>query len=516
MSRLLVLWCPNWPVVAALSQSGAAVDTPAAVVAANRVVSVSASARTEGVEVGMRRREAQGRYPELAVHPDDPDRDARAFEPVAAAVEELAVGVEVVGPGVVAVPVRGPAGYFGSEAAAAERLIDQVAVRAGAEALVGIADGLYAATLAAHRGQVVPPERSAEFLAPLSIRELPDQAELVDLLRRLGIRTLGAFAALDPGDVASRFGAGAERAHRLARGLEQRPPSRRRPPVDLSVTHTPDPPIDRVDAAAFVARGLGERLHAGLAAHGLACTRLGIHASTANGEELGRVWRCAEPLTATGIADRVRWQLDGWLRGSRRPSAGITALRLEPEETVDGRALQLGLWQGGHDERAERAARAMVHVQGLLGPEGVLTPVLGGGRGPADRVALVPWGDERTPTSAPDQPWPGRLPAPSPATVPLRPMPASVIDRDGDDVGVTGRFALTGLPDAVAVAGGRARRVLAWAGPWPADEGWWEPGAGRRRARLQVLLAEQSEEDNQDALLLVREDERWSVEGVYD
>ncbi|MGQ0837613.1 DNA polymerase Y family protein [Actinokineospora sp.] len=515
--RLLVVWCPDWPVVAAGAVNGLSVDAPAVVVAANRVVSANAPARAEGVHRDMRRREAQGSCPDLDVFPDDPDRDARLFEPVVAAVEELAVGVEVVHPGLVAVPARGPSSYFTTEQAAAERLIDQVAARTGAECQIGIADGLFAATLAAHRGLLVAPGGSAEFLAPLSIRELrPSRAELVDLLRRLGIRTLGAFAALAPGDVASRFGADAEFAHRLARGLQERPPSRRRPPADLSVTHNPDPPIDRVDAAAFVARGLAERLHAGLAAHGLACTRLGIHAATANGEELSRVWRCAEPLTPSGIADRVRWQLDGWLRGTSRPSAGITLLRLEPEETVEGRALQLGLWQGGHDEQAERAARAMVHVQGLLGPDGVLTPVLGGGRGPADQVRLVPWGDERTPAAAPDQPWPGRLPAPSPATVPVRPLPAVVLDRDGAEVQVTGRFRLSGEPAGVAVGGGRPRRVVGWAGPWPADERWWDPAVARRRARLQVLLAEQSEEDSQDALLLVRENEKWSVEGIYD
>lgn len=515
--RPLVVWCPDWPVVAASTVAGLPLDTPAAVFAANRVVAANARARADGVQRGMRRREAQSRCPDLVVFLDDLDRDARLFEPVAMAVEELAVGVEVIRPGVVTVPARGPVGYFGSEEAAAERLIDQVAARTGAECQIGIADGLFAATLAAHRAQLVPPGGSPEFLAPLTIRELePGRPDLVDLLRRLGIRTLGAFAALDSGDVSTRFGADAALAHRLASGLQERPPSRRRPPVDLSVTHNPDPPIDRVDAAAFVARTLGERLHSGLAAHGLACTRLCIHASTANGETRSRVWRCADPLTASGIADRVRWQLDGWLRGGAgRPSAGITVLRLEPEETVDGRALQLGLWQGGHDEQAERAGRAMVHVQGLLGPDAVLTPVLTGGRGPADQVHLVPWGDERVPPAPPDRPWPGRLPAPSPAAIPVRPMPASVVDEAGVEIGVTGRFRLTGEPVRVAFGGGRPRVVAGWAGPWPADERWWDPDSARRRARLQVLLAEQSEEDNQEALLLVRENKRWSVEGIY-
>ena len=137
----MVVWCPDWPVVAAGAVAGLGPQAPAAVVAANRVVACSPAARSEGVRRDMRRREAQSRCPELVVFDDDPVRDARLFESVAVAVEELAVGVEVVRPGVVAVPARGPAGYFGGEERAAERLIDQVAARAGVECQVNEVNG---------------------------------------------------------------------------------------------------------------------------------------------------------------------------------------------------------------------------------------------------------------------------------------------------------------------------------------------------------------------------------------
>ena len=61
--------------------------------------------------------------------------------------------------------------------------------------------------------------------------------------------------------------------------------------------------------------------------------------------------------------------------------------------------MQLGLW-GGMGEADERAGRVLARVQGMLGPDRVLTAVLGGGRDPGDQVRLVPWGDERVPATA--------------------------------------------------------------------------------------------------------------------
>ncbi|APU17530.1 MULTISPECIES: DNA polymerase Y family protein [Actinoalloteichus] len=563
--RLLVLWCPDWPVVAACADARLPPETPAAVLAANRVLACSTAARADGVRRGARKRDAQSRCPDLVVLPADEARDARLFEPVASAVEELVVSVEIVRPGVIAIPVARSAGYFGGEESLAEQLVDVVAARAGVECQVGVADGLFAATLAARRGLLIPPGDTPAFLAPLPAGELIDPADrreererLVDLLRRLGLRTLGDFAELAAADVASRFGVDAILAHRLARGMEERPPALRRTPVDSSVTQEFDPPVERVDAAAFAARALAERLYADLVERGLACTRLGIVACTEHGEELTRLWRCAEPLTSAGIADRVRWQLDGWLRrtGSRGgdgdpdgetlgtrtaprdtveedgPTAGLVMLRLEPAELVGAGRLQLDLFSAGDraGTAADRAGRALVRVQGLLGPDSVLTPVLGGGRGPREQVRLVPWGDELTPGLDPNQPWPGRLPAPSPSLLPDPPTPVRLLDAAGGSVGVTGRYVLTAPPNRLIVGTDPALEVLAWAGPWPVEERWWTTAfadvsmpaslgrpeaAARRVARLQVITAAGRGDTGSGAYLLARERGGWFIEGRY-
>src|SRR6476659_3922399 len=94
-TRTLVVCCPEWPVTAA----GHGPDEPVAVLFANRVVACSAAARAEGVQRGIRRREAQGRCPELVVLDHDPSRDARAFEPVVAALDALCPRIEILRPG---------------------------------------------------------------------------------------------------------------------------------------------------------------------------------------------------------------------------------------------------------------------------------------------------------------------------------------------------------------------------------------------------------------------------------
>ncbi|GAA4851979.1 DNA polymerase Y family protein [Actinomycetospora corticicola] len=551
--RVVALWCPDWPVVAACAESGIPADRPAAVLVGHRVVACSATARAQGIRRGLRRREAQARCPDLAVLGRDADRDARAFEAVAAAVEELTPGVEVIRPGLVVLAARGPARYFGGEEVVAERLVDHVAGRARVECQVGVADGVFAASLAARRSVIVPAGGSREFLAPRPVVELelepgvePDTAgadvpattartELIGLLRRLGLTTLGDFAALPAADVASRFDAAAVRAHRLARGLDERPPTRRRVPDELTVEVPLDPPVDRVDAAAFASRALAERLHHVLGDAGLACTRLGVQARTVGGDDLARTWRCAEPLTPSATADRVRWQLEGWLTrrtGQGRSGDGLTVLRLVPEEVVDAGRLQLGLW-GETGAADERAGRALVRVQGLLGPEEVLTGVPGGGRGPAERIRAVPWGDERTPALDPEAPWPGTLPAPSPSTVPPEPAPARVLDADGRPVRAAPRGRLSAPPAFIGIGDGEYAPVRAWGGPWPEEGRWWDPAAPAGCLRVQVVCVQDDSDPDPAAdlapdpvassadaaglaLLLVLRGDRWAVEGIYD
>lgn len=485
------MWCPDWPVTTARIDAGVELDAPIAVVTANRVVACSHTAREQGVRRGLRRREAQAHCPQLVVLPRDEAAEARVFEPVVAALEAIAPGVEITRPGLAAIGVRGPTRYFGGETGvlhALSRGVGGIAALGGADLLIGIADGAFAAEQAARRGVIVDPGESAAFLENLPIETLdPSGASpLIDLLRRLGVRTLGAFAALPARDVLARFGAAGLAAHQQAGGRDELPVSGRRPPAEFTVTLDLEPPVERVDTVAFSARTVAEQFVTDLAAHGQACTCLELQVLTENGEEAVRRWRHAGVLSTVDVLDRVRWQLEGWLSASQRPTGGVSRLRLVPIETVPTGAHQRALW-GGSGAEDERAARALARVQTLLGHGSVLTPVLDGGRDPGQRTRLVPWGDEPAPLRSPEQPWPGQLPAPAPSVLLDPPRPAQLLDAARRPVLVTERGAMPAPPALFGMGGATVTAVSSWAGPWPVDERWWSPDAARRVVRCQIV-----------------------------
>jgi nucleotidyltransferase/DNA polymerase involved in DNA repair len=355
---------------------------------------------------------------------EDEDGDAlRLFARVVEAVESYCPWVATVRPGICSLPARGPARYFGGEDALVRSVTGTASALTTVE--VGVADGLFAAVLAARGGVIVPAGGTADFLAPfpLGILGQPDLAELLD---RLGIRTLGDFAALPESHVLGRFGSDGVTAHRVARGRSDELGDLRRATVG------PRPP----------------------------------------GRDRG-----AAALSTTG---------------------------------------QSGFWGGVSDTDA-RAGRALAAVQDLLGPEGVVTAHLQGGRGPAQRARFVTWtapgahSDPTAPGARPDPPpggpWPGQIPAPAPTVVHPAALRAELVDVDGEPLTVSARGLLTGVPCRLSVEQDPWSSVTAWAGPWPSDERWWSRSR-RRSARLQTVTGTA-------AHLLLAERGRWWVEATY-
>ena len=381
---------------------------------------------------------------------------------------------------------------------------------------------------------------SASFLGTLPISTLAEAfsplagdpgtaRDFIDVLRRLGLRTLGDVAALEVTDLVGRFGTQGEWAHRLANGRDPRLSQPGVAQPELCVETEIDPPADRLDSVAFAAKSLADQLDARLARLGQALVCVEISAETEHGETTSRRWRHGFRFSPPDVVDRVRWQLDGWRAGKRtRASGRVSHIRLTVAEAVPDEGRQLGFW-GGQSEADERAERALQRVQTLVGFDSVTVGRLGSGRRFADLEQRLPFGTAGASGTAGPRgtgasntagprgagasgtaPWPGRLGAPAPAEVMVEPEPLVVLDADGEPVGVSGRAQLSAPPAVLCRVDGRTSRIAAWAGPWPLDERWWDRAARRRQARFQLVL------DDGTAHLCAVEDGRWQREATYD
>ncbi len=517
ITRSMVLWVPDWPIIASLRVNPLPVsttDAPVALIDKGVVYACSASARIEGVQRGLRVREAQARCTDLVVRPYEQQLDSRTFEVIIASIEELMPGVQLVRPGIAAIRSRGPARYYAGEKPAGLALISLLDELGIPGSRVGVADGPFTAEQAARtatsasRVRVVPEAESGRFLAELPVGLVDDPA-LITLLRRLGIATLGQFAALPADDVLGRFGPEGAHLHALAGGLDSRPIVPHVPPEELDVVVAFEPALDRVDQVTFGVRASADDFIQRLVAAKLVCTSLRVEIESERGEYSERSWLHPRSFTAPDVVDRVRWQLQGSAEVDAGLRSGVSAVRIVPESVDAIGNHEVGLFGAGPDERIHSG---LSRVQSMLGHDGVLTAVVSGGRTLVDRTTAVPWGDRPLVPRSAVPPWPGQLPLPLPATVFSVPLPVSVVDADGAGVTVDDRGTFSAAPArfSPAATGKNLRAITAWAGPWPIAERWWDEKAARVAHRFQVV------DDRGIAWLLVLGASGWTAEARYD
>ena len=243
---------------------------PRALAVDTRLKVVSLAAGRAGVRAGMTIAEARARCAALDVRPWDEHAVQDAV--LAATTALLAASPQVT-------PVHGAPGLWwvgasgfaalGGERQLAETLL-HIARQWHPEARVAIADSCVAARAATWAPRTstqpsvdavcLPPGGCGAYLAPAPLGLLPMPDELREALTLLGLRTIGAFAALDAGDVEQRWGPEGLSAWRLAQGQDPRRPGLVRVEAARHASIELPAAVERAEPILFAVRAQLQRL----------------------------------------------------------------------------------------------------------------------------------------------------------------------------------------------------------------------------------------------------------------
>ena len=189
------------------------------------VLDCSLGADASGVRRGMRMSEAIALCHKAVVLPPDAPHYQRLFEEVLGLLGELSPEIE---PGDAGTAYVSLAGLEVEPGAFAEGLIAALHRRLGFMAGVGIAEGKFAARVAATiarpgTAKTVESGDEAAFLAPLPCSYLPASEAMLWRLKLLGLEMIGDIARLPLGAFQQQFGPEGKRCWELANGIDTAP-----------------------------------------------------------------------------------------------------------------------------------------------------------------------------------------------------------------------------------------------------------------------------------------------------
>ena len=321
------------------------------------VIAASEEAMPFGVQPGMPLRQAEHLCPHATFIAPDPDAAARLRELISSALYDLAPVVEVHVEGIAWLDVNGVVKPGESIREARRRLRAAI----GREPRLGLAPGPFSARVAAARarpGRLVHVEDARAFLAPLASRELPLDDEQLERLDLLGLRTLGAVAAIGPRELESQLGRAGRHAALLARGAEPDELTPWRPPQFTSAHRQFEPPVEDREALLFVSRALCGDLAAELGLRGAGAKRVRVRLVYESDEPDARESIVRHPLSS---AAELFGLIGQWIK-EWQPRAPITEMWIDlPVLEAAGRR-QLRLWAGG-DGNSEEVIAAFERLQ---------------------------------------------------------------------------------------------------------------------------------------------------------
>ena len=445
---------PAYNVAVARLANPALCDRPAIVVdrlERGHVVGLDAAAYALGARAGMTLVAAAACAREAAIAVDDPARNRTLWERALDALDAASPLVEDAGNGAALLEMRGIAGDERRWLASVHDAFAGDVELAALPLHVALGPNAFVARAGARvrDGSIVRAGDERAFVAPLPLHFLDLDADTLDRLELLGVRTLGELAALPHGPFVRRFGPAAARWHARACGRDDEPLVPRARLVAIDRALYGEGTAECEDQLLFALRTLVARVAEDVAFLGKRCAALRFELECEDGETRALETTLAQPTAQSAtMFDLLRARLEGVVL--RSP---VTGLRLRAERLEEG-GTELSLF-AGRDPDPEIVGIALARLEAALGTHAAVRACVVAGNRYEARVAYEPFTVEaiaRSPHVA------AKIAPEETGTLAYRVLAPRAID-----VRVRG-----GRP---AIVGGRT--VLECAGPWRVDEAWW-------------------------------------------
>src|SRR5438093_984234 len=305
------VWIPLFPLRCEEARHEGLVGYPTAMLAPDttrKLWQVSPLARHAGVKPGMTVSQAIGLCSTLRLIEPDPVHYDERFANLLSALTEVSPVVEAAEWGLAYVGVDGLEGIYGSR----EKIIEALkkTLECWNVGRIGLGPGKFVAWVAASRTKpgeaiVVPLGEEQKFLASQPISVLPLDSDTHRRLRQLGIRTLGALAALPEAAVTAQFGALGRRLWRLAAGRIAEPVEGRVAPEPIVAALTFFTPVGERELLAhaldqLIARALKHPRRIGWRVHAVRL-RADLESESMGGD--GRGAACCAPTNRSWLVN---------------------------------------------------------------------------------------------------------------------------------------------------------------------------------------------------------------------
>lgn len=275
---------------------------PLALIASESVYALNASAEQAGLRRHMPEREAQSRAPDVLFRPAQPLRDAEVIARMLDCVQDHTDTVDpTTSPHMPVVQLTMPVRQRADQIDVAQQIGRAIRAQTQLTPAFAIAPVPFTARIAARVTPVghvryVEPGRDTDLLARCPVALLPLSENILLRLHRMGITTIGQFAALPADAVMHQFGASVKTAHAIANGRDPSTLRPLQPPPAFTIEHTfTDPVTYRQPLEALLSR-MSDYLSTQLRAQRFSTSLVRLIVMTEDGEGYQKKAPLREPI----------------------------------------------------------------------------------------------------------------------------------------------------------------------------------------------------------------------------